>query len=66
MTCPRLEYRAADDEHEFDHLRPYCTVTEEFVSPMKADICNDRFDFHHEDHCDVFQAAVEAPAADDD
>lgn len=58
MTCPFLEYRDADDEHEFDHERPYCAVTEEFVSPMKADICNDRFQFEHETDCEVYKAHV--------
>lgn len=56
MACPHLDYRTADDEHEFDHERPYCAVLDEFVSPMRADICNDRFDFHHAEDCEVFKA----------
>jgi hypothetical protein len=56
MTCPYLEYRRSDDEHEFDHERPYCGLQESFVSPMRADICNDRFEFHHADHCEVYRA----------
>jgi len=71
MTCPFLEYRHADDEYEFDHERPYCAVQEEFVSPMKADICNDRFDFEHETDCEIYKAHVaeeepELAAQDDD
>ena len=66
MTCPRLEYRSADDTHEFDHERPYCTAAGAFVSPMKADVCNDRFEFHHAQDCEVYKSAVEALAADDD
>jgi hypothetical protein len=70
MTCPYLEYRRADGDKEFDHERPYCGVTEEFVSPMKADICNDRFEFDHECDCELYKEHVEevvgeAPADDD-
>jgi hypothetical protein len=68
MTCPHLEYRRADGDQEFDHERPYCAILGEFVSPVRADICNDRFDFDHERHCDVFRehAATSALEADDD
>jgi hypothetical protein len=59
MTCPYLEYRDEDDDHEFDHDRPYCAAQESFVSPMRADICNDRHDFDHREHCEVFKAARE-------
>lgn len=54
MTCPYLEYRRSDDEHEFDHERPYCGVAESFVSPMRADICNDRHAFDHTSDCELF------------
>jgi hypothetical protein len=54
MTCPYLDYRDSDEDHEFDSERPYCTVAEAFVSPMKADICNDRHQFHHESDCELF------------
>jgi hypothetical protein len=73
MTCPFLEYREADDDQEFDHERPYCAAADEFVSPMKADICNDRFQFDHEADCEVYKAHIESgqqdrelPAQDDD
>lgn len=66
MTCPRLEYRSADDSQSFDHERPYCTELGEFVSPMRADVCNDRFDFSHADHCEVFRAIDRRPTVDAD
>lgn len=71
MTCPYLEYRRTDGEHEFESERPFCTVESEFISPMKADICNDRFDFDHDCDCEIFKAHVEEAmpaesAADDD
>lgn len=59
MTCPYLEYRRSDGELDFDHRRPLCAVTGEFVSPMRADLCNDRFDFHHSEHCEVYRRHVE-------
>lgn len=58
MTCPYLEYRHRDDQHEFDHDRPWCAVQETFVSPMRADICNDRFAFDHEADCEVYRRAL--------
>ena len=64
MTCPYLEYRRADGEREFDHERPYCTVAEEFVSPMMADICNDRHGFDHGADCDVYREHVAEPELD--
>lgn len=70
MTCPYLEYQRENGDHEFEQERPFCTVQDEFVSPMKADICNDRFDFDHECDCEVFKEHVEETmpesAADDD
>ena len=41
---------------EFDHDRPYCSLNESFVSPMRADICNDRHDFTHEADCEVYRS----------
>jgi len=60
MTCPHLEYRREDDSTSFDHERPYCAVQGEFVSPMKADICNDRFEFAHAADCDVYRRAAQS------
>ena len=54
MTCPYLDYRRSDGDQEFDHERPYCDVVDDFVSPMRADLCNDRHDFDHAEHCEFF------------
>lgn len=54
MACPHLSYRT-DDGDQFDHERAYCTVVEEFVEPMRADICNDRYDLAHDDHCEIYR-----------
>ena len=54
MTCPYLAYRDANDEVEFDHERAFCTVVDAFVQPMRADICNDRYDLHHAEHCEYY------------
>jgi hypothetical protein len=54
MTCPHLDYR------EGDHAateRAYCTVVDGFVEPMRADICNDRYDLSHATHCEFFREA---------
>lgn len=55
MTCPYLEYRDSDADHEFDHDRPYCGLMDSFVSPMQADICNDRHQFSHESDCEIYR-----------
>ncbi|MFC7069021.1 3-keto-5-aminohexanoate cleavage protein [Halobaculum lipolyticum] len=62
-ACPFLAYRSEGDGRSFDHERPYCTVADEFVSPMQADVCNDRFDFDHRSHCDVYREYVESETA---
>lgn len=62
MTCPYLEYRREDEDRSFDHERPYCRIAgsdeSPFVSPVKADVCTDRFDFDHREHCDRFRNHV--------
>lgn len=55
MVCPHLRYRREGNGKSFDHERAYCTVMDAFCTPMRADVCNDRFDFDHESHCAVFQ-----------
>ena len=62
MTCPYLEYRDSDADHEFDHDRPYCGLADSFVSPMQADICNDRHQFSHEVDCEVYREFAAAAA----
>ena len=56
MTCPYLEYRRESDDRSFDVARAYCTAAETFVQPMRADVCNDRYDLAHDADCDVYAA----------
>jgi len=56
MPCPLLEYRESDDDHSFDVARAYCTAIDAFVQPMRADVCNDRYDLHHADDCEFYRA----------
>jgi hypothetical protein len=55
MACPHLTYRSGDDDHEFDTGRAYCTVAEQFVQPMRADVCNDRYVLDHATDCEIFR-----------
>jgi hypothetical protein len=55
MTCPKLSYRQSAGDQEFETERAYCTVVEEFVSPMRADVCNDRHELNHERDCEFFR-----------
>jgi hypothetical protein len=55
-TCPFLDYRTEADGKSFDASRAYCTAAERFVQPMRADICNDRYDLDHRADCEIYQA----------
>ena len=69
MTCPHLEYRAEANGQQFDEPRAYCTVAETFVQPMRADVCNDRFELRHDEHCEIYLEYASEPddeEADDD
>jgi hypothetical protein len=64
MVCPYLDYRDGGNEptdgtnateSTFDTPRAFCTVVEEFVQPMRADICNDRYGLEHERHCEIYR-----------
>jgi len=55
--CPHLDYRASGDGREFGTARAYCTAVESFVEPMRADVCNDRFDLSHAAHCEFYREA---------
>jgi hypothetical protein len=55
MTCPHLTYRTENDDHTFDTERAFCTVVEEFVQPMRTDICNDRYDLDHTTDCEIYR-----------
>jgi len=72
-TCPHLTYREAGDGATFDgptfdEPRAYCTVTESFVQPMRADICNARYGLDPETDCEYYvdpEAASEGSEAAD-
>ncbi|WP_265107987.1 hypothetical protein [Halosolutus halophilus] len=66
MGCPYLEYRRESNELAFDHERAYCTVADRFVQPMRADICNDRYDLEHGDHCEIYRAHADGDGAGND
>jgi len=55
VTCPHLEYRREVDEERFETARAYCSIAREFVQPMRADICNDRYDLDHASHCEIYR-----------
>ena len=54
--CPHLEYREARDGAAFDVARAFCTVTDSFVQPMRADICNARHGLDPETDCEHYVA----------
>jgi len=64
MTCPYLEYRDAGETASFDTDRAYCAAVDEFVQPMRADICNDRYDLKHSTDCEYYLAAEDETAVD--
>lgn len=68
MTCPYLAYRSAAGDLEFGTERAYCTAAELFVQPMRADVCNDRYELDHEADCEIYreQAGDGAPPAGED
>ena len=63
MTCPYLEYRDESDGTRFDEARAYCTAAERFVQPMRADICNDRYDLAHDRHCEIYLEHADSDGA---
>jgi len=56
MTCPFLDYRDSAGEESFAVERAYCTAAGQFVQPLRADVCNDRYALDHTEHCEIFQA----------
>lgn len=55
MGCQHLDYRDRDGDVSFDTPRAYCTVTDQFVQPMRADICNERYDLDPAGHCEFYR-----------
>ncbi|ELY94822.1 hypothetical protein C482_17143 [Natrialba chahannaoensis JCM 10990] len=63
MTCPFLEYRSETSDRQFDESRAYCEAAKQFIQPMRADICNDRYELAHDQHCEIYlEHADEVPA----
>jgi len=54
MPCPYLQFRDAADGLAFDHERPYCDVVERFVQPVRADVCQERYDLDPAAHCEYY------------
>ncbi|QLH78106.1 hypothetical protein HZS55_12680 [Halosimplex rubrum] len=54
MSCPFLTYRESADGANFDEARAYCEAEGRFVQPMRADVCNDRFDLDHAADCEIY------------
>ncbi|WP_323171324.1 hypothetical protein [Natrialba sp. PRR66] len=54
MSCPFLDYRLEANERKFDEPRAYCEAAARFVQPMRADICNDRYDLAHDSDCEIY------------
>lgn len=65
MSCPYLEYRSEANETAFDVERAYCSRTSAFVEPMRADICNDRYELKHTQHCEIYQSSDSDTGEDD-
>ncbi|NHN40402.1 hypothetical protein G9C85_01960 [Halorubellus sp. JP-L1] len=63
MTCPFLEYRSASGDRSFDVARAYCTAASAFVQPMRADICNDRYDLQHDRDCEIYREHADEATA---
>lgn len=57
MTCPYLEYRRESEDRTFETARAYCLATDTFVQPMRADICNDRYELDHTTDCEFYRNA---------
>ena len=53
-TCQHLAYREEGDGKSFDAARAFCTVTESFVQPMRADVCNARYDLDPAADCEFY------------
>ncbi|MFB6083072.1 MAG: hypothetical protein ABEJ94_02375 [Halorientalis sp.] len=59
MACPYLTYRDGGPDHSFETDRAYCRAAETFVQPMRADVCNDRYDLDHTTDCEIYLEADE-------
>jgi hypothetical protein len=55
--CRYLEYRRGGDGAQFETARAYCTVVDEFVQPMRADVCNARYGLDPTEDCEFYDDA---------
>lgn len=53
-TCPHLEYREENEDRSFEVARAFCTVTDSFVQPMRADVCNARYGLDPATDCEFY------------
>ncbi|WP_280587015.1 hypothetical protein [Halorubrum sp. Boch-26] len=53
-TCPHLAYREEGDGRSFETARAFCTVTGSFVQPMRADVCNARYELDPAADCEFY------------
>ena len=56
--CPYLEYRPLPEgsgDGGSGEPRAYCTAAEQFVQPMRADICNRRYGLDPETDCEIYR-----------
>ncbi|PSQ59392.1 hypothetical protein BRD18_03575 [Halobacteriales archaeon SW_7_71_33] len=54
-ACEHLAYRTEADGEAFETARAYCTVVERFVRPVRADVCNARYDLAPAEHCEFYR-----------
>ena len=55
--CKYLEYRRHAGDEQFDTDRAYCNAVDQFVQPMRADICNYRYGLEPEQDCEYYEDA---------
>jgi hypothetical protein len=53
-ACHHLAYRKEGEGKSFETARAFCTVTESFVQPMRADICNARYELDPATDCEFY------------
>jgi hypothetical protein len=63
-TCPHLAYREEGDGRSFETARAFCTVTESFVQPMRADVCNARYELDPARDCEFYVEPDAEPGSD--
>lgn len=52
--CPHVAYRKTGDGRSFETPRAFCTVTDSFVQPMRADICAARYELTPATDCEFY------------